>query len=185
MNSLLETFKMRAQAVNAEVHTVATAADALSFVKDFLKQEKIADTPKSYSVWANGSLLSGVDKQRLAAEIPGLKFDVTKDTAALSKVGISQVDFAISDTGTVVQNAFAIEERLVSSLPAIHVVFCPVNGIQPDMATLFTKLHPKQCGYISMITGPSRTADIERVLTIGVHGPGRLVVVFVEELGRN
>ena len=42
---------------------------------------------------------------------------------------------------------------------------------------------PKRMGYLSMITGPSRTADIERVLTIGVHGPERLIIIFVDELG--
>jgi L-lactate dehydrogenase complex protein LldG len=40
-------------------------------------------------------------------------------------------------------------------------------------------------GYIAFITGPSRTADIERVLTIGVHGPQRLIIVAVDELGGN
>jgi L-lactate dehydrogenase complex protein LldG len=53
------------------------------------------------------------------------------------------------------------------------------------MASVFARLSPAQSGYISMITGPSRTADIERVLTIGVHGPSRLVIVFVDEVGRN
>ena len=38
--------------------------------------------------------------------------------------------------------------------------------------------------YIAMITGPSRTADIERVLTIGVHGPKRLIIILVDDLGR-
>ena len=61
----------------------------------------------------------------------------------------------------------------------------PTDAIQPDMAAAFARIHPNQSGYISMITGPSRTADIERVLTIGVHGPSRLVIVFVDELGRN
>ena len=43
---------------------------------------------------------------------------------------------------------------------------------------------PARMNYLSMITGPSRTADIERVLTIGVHGPVRLIIIFVDELGR-
>jgi L-lactate dehydrogenase complex protein LldG len=50
----------------------------------------------------------------------------------------------------------------------------------PDM---LTRINPRESAYIAMITGPSRTADIERVLTIGVHGPERLVIVFCDELG--
>jgi L-lactate dehydrogenase complex protein LldG len=185
MNSLLETFKMRAEAVSAEVHHFAARSEALDFILGFLQTEKVADSPKSYGVWANGTFLDGLDKSKLAAQVPGLRFDVTRDLAADAKVGISQVDWAISDTGTVVQNAAVIEERLVSTLPAIHVVLVPVNGIQPDLAAALAKITPQQSGFISMITGPSRTADIERVLTIGVHGPGRLVVVCVDELGES
>jgi len=47
---------------------------------------------------------------------------------------------------------------------------------------VFERLHPSQANYISFITGPSRTADIERVLTIGAHGPERLVIVVVDAL---
>jgi L-lactate dehydrogenase complex protein LldG len=100
-------------------------------------------------------------------------------------VGVSQVECAIAATGTLVTDAAPVERRLASALPVIHVAIVPTDAIHPDMASALTQIHPSKSGYISMITGPSRTADIERVLTIGVHGPSRLVIVFVDELGRN
>ena len=51
----------------------------------------------------------------------------------------------------------------------------------PDLRSGFSKFDLQQCAFLSAITGPSRTADIERVLTIGVHGPRRLVVVAVDD----
>lgn len=185
MAPLFDLFKARAEAVSAEVHRFATKAEALDFILAFLQEQSTADTPHSRVVWANGTLLDGVDRERLAAEIPGLTFDVTLDGAETSKIGITQMECAISDTGTLVTNATPVERRLASALPAIHVAVVATDTIEPDMAAALTRIPPERCGYISMITGPSRTADIERVLTIGVHGPSRLVVVFVDELGRN
>jgi L-lactate dehydrogenase complex protein LldG len=179
MPILFETFKSRAEAVSAEVHRVATRSDALDFITTFLRTEQ------GRSVWVAGSLLDGVDRDDLATQIPGLTFDVTTDAAEASKVGVSQMECAIASTGTLVTDAAAVERRLASALPLIHVAVVPTDAIQPDMASALERIPPSKSGYISMITGPSRTADIERVLTIGVHGPARLVIVFVDELGRN
>jgi L-lactate dehydrogenase complex protein LldG len=44
-------------------------------------------------------------------------------------------------------------------------------------------MHPDKSSYLTLITGPSKTADIERVLAIGVHGPERIVILCVDELG--
>jgi L-lactate dehydrogenase complex protein LldG len=185
MSTLFDTFKTRAEAVSAEVFRFATKAQALDFILAFLRGENVADVYQSRAVWANGSLLDGVERRRLTEQVPGLTFDVTRDAAEASKVGISQLECAISDTGTLVTDAAPVERRLVSTLPVIHVAVVPTGAIQPDMASALARIHPNQCGYISMITGPSRTADIERVLTIGVHGPSRLVIVFVDELEKN
>jgi L-lactate dehydrogenase complex protein LldG len=179
MPTLFDTFKTRAEAVSAEVHRVNTRGEALDFIATFLRIEQ------GRSVWVAGSLLDGVDRTALANQIPGLTFDVTREAAEASKVGISQMECAIASTGTLVTDAAPVERRLASALPMIHVAVVPTDAIQPDMASALARVHPSQCGYISMITGPSRTADIERVLTIGVHGPARLVVFFVDELGRN
>jgi L-lactate dehydrogenase complex protein LldG len=185
MPTLFESFKTRAEAVSAEVHHVTTKAGALDFITAFLHAERVSDAPQSRAVWAAGSILDGVDRARLAARVPGLTFDVTVEAAEASKVGISQLEWAIADTGTLVTDAAPVERRLVSALPVIHIAIVPTGAIVPDMPAVLERIHPKQSGYISMITGPSRTADIERVLTIGVHGPSRLVIVFVDELGSN
>ena len=174
----------RAEAVSAEVHRFGRRDDAFAFVFDLLMREGLADRPGSYAVWADCPMLREQPKTSLAKDYPGLKFDVTRTTAADAKVGISQMDFGIADTGTLVQDATAVEGRLASTLPSIHVALLETANIVPNLATAITRVDPNRGSYISMITGPSRTADIERVLTIGVHGPERLVIVCVDEAGQ-
>ena len=179
---MYQQFKARAEGVSAEVYRFITNDAALDFVIQFLQNEGVADEAGAYAVWADCSFLGQVDRQPLES-IAGLKFDVTRELSARAKFGISQMEWALADTGSLAQNSTAIEQRLVSSLSTIHIAIVPTNGILPDMPALLSKAHPKDCAYLAMITGPSRTADIERVLTIGVHGPERLVIVFVDELG--
>lgn len=179
---MYEQFKARAEGVSAEVYRFETRALALDYILGFLQQEDCADRPQSHALWADCPFLDGIDRQRLR-EVNGLKREVTRELATAARFGISQMEWALADTGTLVQDSSAIEQRLVSSLPTIHIALVPTSGLLPDMPTLLTRLHPKDSGYIAMITGPSRTADIERVLTIGVHGPERLIIVFVDDLG--
>jgi len=182
MDSRFETsfasFKARAEAVSAEVHRFPGRPEALAFIQDLLRG--LGDGP---ALWAAGSFLEGLDPAKLDA--PGLdflSFQVTRDAAAAARVGISQMDWAIADTGTLVQDATRVDLRLVSTLPAIHIALAGTSRILADLPSVLQRLTPTQAGCISFITGPSRTADIERVLTIGVHGPERLVIVFVDDL---
>lgn len=180
---MFEQFKTRAEAVSAEVHRFATRAQALDFILDFLRSEGIADQPGAYALWADGSFAAALDRKRLAAQVPGLRFEITRDLAAGARAGISQVDWAVAQTGTLLVDATAVEQRLVSSLPPIHVALAETGKILPDMAAGLARFDPGRCAFLSAITGPSRTADIERVLTIGVHGPKRLIIVFIDEAG--
>ncbi len=168
MSELYEQFKTRAEAVSAEVLRFPTRAEALVFLLGFLPEQGAA-------LWAQGSL------RPPAAGLPGLSFDVTRESAAAANVGISQMDWGIAATGTLVQDATAVEQRLVSTLPPIHIALLETGCIVPDLPALFEKTGPARSGYLSLITGPSRTADIERVLTIGVHGPERLIILCVDE----
>lgn len=181
---IYEQFKTRAEGVSAEVYRFAAKDEALAWLIDFLHREGMADTPQATALWAACPFLNGMDLEALKG-IAGLKFDITRELAIEAKFGISQMEWALADTGSLVQNSTAVEQRLVSSLSTIHVALVPTAGILPDMPALLSKVQPKDCAYLAMITGPSRTADIERVLTIGVHGPERLVIIFVDELGGN
>lgn len=179
---MYEQFKAKAVGVGAEVYRFPTKGEALDFILPFLEKEGVADLPGSYAVWADCPFLEGVDKKVLQA-IPGLGFEVSRQRASQAKFGISQMDWALTDTGSLVQDQSAVEQRLVSSLTEIHIALIASGNILNGKAPLFERIKPQTSRYIAFITGPSRTADIERVLTIGVHGPSRLIVVFVDELG--
>jgi L-lactate dehydrogenase complex protein LldG len=179
---MYEQFKARAEGVSAEVYRFITNNDALDFVIEFMRREGLADTPQASALWAECSFLDGIDRGVLQG-VAGLKFEITRELASAARFGISQMEWALADTGSLAQNSSAIEQRLVSSLSTIHIALVPTSGILTDMPALLARVNPKECSYLAMITGASRTADIERVLTIGVHGPERLIIVFVDELG--
>jgi len=169
---------------SAEVFRFSTRGAALDFIMEIMKQEQVGDSPGYYATVADCPFFRHVDKD-LLHQIHGFSFDISRERAANARIGIRQVDWALADTGTLVQDATSIAKRLVSTLPEIHIALLPSNGLLADMTALLEKLSPQQMNYISMITGPSRTADIERVLTIGVHGPKRLIIIVIDDLGGN
>lgn len=181
MSATFEAFKTRAEAVSAEVHRFPTRAEALVFILDFMKVAGVSEGPQCGAVWAAAGYLDAAEQDGLRQRMPGLRFDITQEASASAKVGISQLDWGIAGTGTLVQDATAVAKRLVSTLPPIHIALLGTARILADMGSVLEHLRPEQINYISFITGPSRTADIERVLTIGVHGPERLIIVVVDE----
>lgn len=178
---MYDDFKARAEGVGAEVHRFGTKGEGLDFVLSFLKQEGTAAASQSSAVWVKGLFLKGVDTVQLANQVPGLSFEVTRQAAADSLIGISEADWALADTGSLVADQTDVAQRLASTLPVIHIALIATDRILPDKIALFKEIDPEKSRYIAFITGPSRTADIERVLTIGVHGPKRLVIVFIDE----
>lgn len=172
MEPLFATFKEKAEAASAEVHRAASPAAAVAFVEQLLTE--VGGT----SVWAPCPFLEAAGRPIH----PGLSFEVTKEAAARASVGISQMDWALADTGTLVQDATKVEQRLVSTLPQVHLALVGADRVLTGLGEALARVDPWNASYLAMITGPSRTADIERVLTIGVHGPSRLVVLFVEGL---
>ena len=74
--------------------------------------------------------------------VPGLRFDVTRELAADAKVGISQMDWALANTGTLVQSADAVDKRLVSTLPLLHIALVSTAALLPDLPSVLAASIP-------------------------------------------
>jgi L-lactate dehydrogenase complex protein LldG len=100
-------------------------------------------------------------------------------------IGISGVDWLIAETGTIVIGAAVREPRSLSLLPPVHVAVATRSQIVADLFDLFDALSSKSHGNgmtscVTLITGPSKTGDIELQLVTGVHGPGEVHVVLID-----
>jgi L-lactate dehydrogenase complex protein LldG len=97
-------------------------------------------------------------------------------------VGISSAQAAIAETGTLVLDSAFERHRLLSLVPPVHIAIVAASRICETLSEALTLVHRE--GEISpavtFITGPSRTADIELTLAIGVHGPQQLFVIVDE-----
>ncbi|MDQ3694073.1 MAG: lactate utilization protein [Chloroflexota bacterium] len=103
-----------------------------------------------------------------------------------ARLGVSLGLAAVAETGSVLLAEESLPDRGIGMLAAVQVIVCPAGWLVPSLdqaVPLLRALALKPGGaYVTLVTGPSRTADIERVLTVGVQGPGRVIVLFVDEL---
>lgn len=98
-------------------------------------------------------------------------------------LGVTGVDYLVAETGSVVLFACPDEPRSASLLPPVHIAVAERGQLLPDLFDLFGpavwKGRPSMPSCLSLITGPSKTGDIELRLVTGVHGPGEVHVVLV------
>ena len=98
---------------------------------------------------------------------------------------VVEADYAIAETGTVVLDSADETLRLATCLAEKLTVLVEASRIKEkleDIVDFMEACSEKKHGYLAFISGASRTADIERVLTIGVHGPREMQVIIVEDM---
>jgi len=107
--------------------------------------------------------------------------DALRAACVDADIGITSADYVLADTGTLVLLASPSEARMISLLPPVHVAVFPRSRILTNLDELFGILPApaEQTSSMVLITGPSRTADIEQILVRGVHGPGEIYAVIV------
>jgi L-lactate dehydrogenase complex protein LldG len=97
-----------------------------------------------------------------------------KREMAICDLGVTEVDFALPETGTLCLLSSAQKPRAVSLLPRIHLAILSEDALRADLNDVFAEA--REAPYLSFVSGPSRTADIELTVALGVHGPQGLFV---------
>jgi L-lactate dehydrogenase complex protein LldG len=165
--SKVAEFRERLEALAGRVEVVATKSDARTRVEELLRGKSWVSTAEPY-----------VAECGFAPQRPG----DWREMCATCDAGITSARWALASTGTLVMVFDKDAPRLASLLPPLHVAIVPLSRMLYDTQEWMTLDPPdlERHSSVVLITGPSRTADIEQILVRGVHGPKELVVVLVE-----
>jgi L-lactate dehydrogenase complex protein LldG len=205
LQALTDSFRTAAEKVSAIVAPVGSMADAISYTVELCDTKQACqllisgcETPLSKPAEA----LCEKKQQKIMAA-PGLEpawyaqletacgekgirliDDGLRDHLAGIDIGFTEVDYGIAETGTLVLDSSSEAVRLATMISEIHVAYLPRSRLRPtayDLEDELEALMERSPNYTAFITGASRTADIERVLALGVHGPLELHVLVGED----
>lgn len=173
-------------AAGGHAYRVPDAAAAVARVIELVRSKSIRKI-----VLGRGKFLAGLklaERLRAAAveviALEALSPATSRDPFFAAELGISGADYLIAETGTVVLQACPEEPRSLSLLPPVHIVVAERARLVADLFDLFEAMPPGESASLpsclSLITGPSKTGDIELRLVTGVHGPGEVHVILVD-----
>lgn len=193
-DELIEELVASAEAAGWIVHR-AGPSDAAAYIR------QVAETLESTSVLrSDHAVLDEIDLeeafegtaiglQRIAHDESGASREVQRakfrEDMIVADIGVTGVNHAIAETGSVSIAAGRGVSRLISLLPPVHIaVVCP-DQIVPSLDELFSLrrsefLERGSLDYTNIISGPSRSADIEQTLIKGMHGPREVHMVILE-----
>lgn len=202
---VVETFKTKAGLVSAVVSEVSTLKEAYQYTVDLCEQKEMCELLVSGCELnlSEGSEALCMEKTSKIIAAPGMKKQQYNALAKLAEekgleiidgglrkylagidIGFTVVDLGIAETGTLVLNSASEDVRLATMVAETHVAVLPKSKLREtsyeaeEEVLAFMKDSPN---YLAFITGASRTADIERVLALGVHGPLELHILLWED----
>ncbi len=174
IDAKIASFRERLEALAGRVHVASSPDDARDYVRSVVNGR--------VAVASNAPLL----RECGVTSLPSIRSGLTgraelRELCSTAAVGITSADYCLADTGTLVMLASEQNPRLISLLPPVHVAVVSRQSMLSGLDELFSTvpLPAEQASSMVLITGPSRTADIEQILVRGVHGPGEIHVVVI------
>jgi L-lactate dehydrogenase complex protein LldG len=174
--SLVDSFKQNLESVGARCKIASSdtdITDALTRIVTDLKAQRLAISDDAEVK----RLLYETDLETEELGIAPNASDIFRFDA-----GISTAQAAIAETGTLVLDSINERHRLVSLVPPVHIALVNASTIRETLGEALTLIRKEKeiSPAVTFITGPSRSADIELTLTVGVHGPQELYVIVNE-----
>lgn len=180
--SLVAAFAERAAALGVAVIWVADSVTAATEVATIAAKLNVRIPLMSTELAQKAAALCAALTERGVATRPPGSPDDTND----APLGLSLAHLAVAETASVLLAEESLADRGIGLLAAEQIVVCPTPALVPSLdeaAPVLRTFATRPGGsYTTLVTGPSRTADIERALTVGVQGPAKLSVLFVDDL---
>jgi L-lactate dehydrogenase complex protein LldG len=153
---------------------ITSAADRKAALQELVEKESI----KKAVLWQTQEF----KRLKIAETLSACGVEIVLPYASHREVaecdlGVTGADFALPETGTLVLRSGIDRPRTVSLLPRVHLALIRPACLRADLHQVFDEA--KHDGYFVFVTGPSRTADIELTVTVGVHGPKTLCVMLL------
>ncbi len=172
-------FTERLEAVGGRVHVARGVDEAARLIVDLAGERGTREVIASDELSrAHPALKDVVEHAGLSWRNPSGPAD-----ARDAPLGLSLARLAVVEAGSVLLAEATPADRAVGSMSIAQIVLCPASAIVPsldDAAPVLRSLSANGAAHATLVTGPSRTADIERELTIGVQGPAELHVIVVD-----
>ena len=182
----MQRFREQFTGVGGIFHLVASGDSCVQKVMELIQSEAV------HRVLLGGgkligqlNLLSHLQEAGITVTaVNKLEPESCQEPSFAADLGISGVDFLVAETGSVVLHSGPDQPRSLSLLPPVHVAIAERDQLVNDLFDLFPSsqndeaLNLPSC--ISIITGPSKTGDIELRLVTGVHGPGEIQVILID-----
>ncbi len=149
----------------------AMAGTSLAESRDMLALQALALIPPGAKVFCSEQ--TEIEKA-IAQLLPNRTTDYSK-----AEVTVEEASAAIAETGTVICASTAGKSLQASLLPSQHIAVVASESIFVDLDAFFAAQASELPTNITFITGPSRTADIELSLVVGVHGPEKLDIIVI------
>jgi L-lactate dehydrogenase complex protein LldG len=172
---LVEQFVAKAEAVQTSIARIGGLADLPAAIAEYLARENLParfalspDTRLDGVPWASRPLLTPVRGKPAPDDL----------------VGVAAAVAAVAETGTLVLLSGADKSSTMNFLPDTEIVVLPARAIAGALEEVWRRLREAgaMARTVNLVTGPSRTGDIEQKILLGAHGPRRLHVVIVDDL---